>query len=52
MLSNRFFIKILLCVLSPITLLCTHRKQKSAAPAKWLVQRSAFCTLEIYRPLR
>ena len=37
MLSNRFFIKILLCVLSPITLLCTHRKQKSASPAERLV---------------
>ena len=28
------------------------QSKKSAAPAKWLVQRSAFCTLGIYRPLR
>mgnify|MGYP007061194697 FL=1 len=28
------------------------QSKKSAAPAKRLVQRSAFCTLEIYRPLR
>lgn len=27
------------------------QSKKSAAPAKWLVQRSAFCTLGIYRPL-
>ena len=28
------------------------QSKKSAAPAKWLGQRSAFCTLGIYRPLR
>jgi len=47
---SRFFIKILLCQSSilPVSLQKAPRqKEKSAAPAKWLVQRFAFCTLGV-----
>jgi hypothetical protein len=45
---SRFFIKILLCQSSILPVSpqkASGQKEKSAAPAKWLVQRFAFCTL-------
>lgn len=47
-LMSRFFIKILLCQSSILPVSpqkAPRQKEKSAAPAKWLVQRFAFCTL-------